>query len=77
MSQKVQIMRIVQLAANHAKVIISMSISEFYDKIWYGLVDGMADLTNFFHMMKNSFSVYISFSVHDPAKIIHTKLQFH
>ena len=37
MSQKVQIMRIVQLAANHAKVIISMTISEFYDKIWYGL----------------------------------------
>ena len=48
MSQKVQIMRIVQLAENHAKVIISMTISEFYDKIWYGLVDGLADLTNLF-----------------------------
>ena len=48
MSQKVQMMRLVQLAANHAKVIISMSISEFYDKIWYGLVDGLADLTNLF-----------------------------
>ena len=60
MSQKVQMMGLVQLAANHAKVIISMSISEFYDKIWYGLVDGLADLTNFFHM-NNSLSVYNSF----------------
>ena len=76
MSQKVQMMGLVQLPANHARVIISMSISEFYDKIWYGLVDGMADLTNIFHM-NNSLSVYNSFSVHDPAQIIHTKLQFH
>ena len=75
MSQKVQIMRIVQLAANHAKVIISMTISEFYDKIWYGLVDGLADLTNLCSYEQFTL-VYNSFSVHDPAQI-HTKLQFH